>query len=276
MNDFAWQFSESLAGAVDKAAAGVVRINGRRRRPSSGVIWSSGVVVTTHHVLEWEEDIAVGFPDGSHHHRLRGGPRSLPPTWRRARRRSHPGAARVGGRRRGESRPSGDVPQPPGRKIRASLGLVRPARPGAPPRRPDRHRDPDRPRHPHRLFRQRPGRHAGAGDRRQHRRDLSRHRQRHPHRDSAAGGRRPPRPRPGAARLPGDRHPAGPAPPRARRAAGSAERPADRLGRAGKPRGAGAGSCWATRSSPSRARRSGTPESCSPCSKRSGSARRPP
>jgi S1-C subfamily serine protease len=65
MNDFAWQFSESLAGAVDKAAAGVVRINGRRRRPSSGVIWSSGVVVTTHHVLEWEEDIAVGFPDGT-------------------------------------------------------------------------------------------------------------------------------------------------------------------------------------------------------------------
>ena len=65
MNDFAWQFSESLAGAVDRAAAGVVRINGRRRRPSSGVIWSSGVVVTTHHVLEWEEDIAVGFPDGT-------------------------------------------------------------------------------------------------------------------------------------------------------------------------------------------------------------------
>ena len=65
MSDFAWQFSESLAGVVDKAAAGVVRINGRRRRPSSGVIWSSGVVVTTHHVLEWEEDIAVGFPDGT-------------------------------------------------------------------------------------------------------------------------------------------------------------------------------------------------------------------
>lgn len=65
MNDFAWQFSESLAAVVDKAAAGVVRINGRRRRPSSGVIWSPGVVVTTHHVLEWEEDIGVGFPDGT-------------------------------------------------------------------------------------------------------------------------------------------------------------------------------------------------------------------
>ena len=65
MNDFAWQFSESLAGAVDKASAGVVRIHGRRRRPSSAVVWSSGVLVTTHHVLEWEEDIEVGLPDGN-------------------------------------------------------------------------------------------------------------------------------------------------------------------------------------------------------------------
>jgi len=65
MNDFAWQFSESLAGAVDKASAGVVRISGRRRRPSSAVVWSSGVLVTTHHVLEWEEDIEVGLPDGN-------------------------------------------------------------------------------------------------------------------------------------------------------------------------------------------------------------------
>ena len=32
MNDFAWQFSESLAGVVEKGAAGVVRITGRRRR----------------------------------------------------------------------------------------------------------------------------------------------------------------------------------------------------------------------------------------------------
>jgi S1-C subfamily serine protease len=66
MNDFAWQFSESLAGVVDKAAAGVVRINGRRRRvPSSGVLWSEGAIVTAHHVMEWDEDIEIGLPDGS-------------------------------------------------------------------------------------------------------------------------------------------------------------------------------------------------------------------
>jgi len=66
MNDFAWQFSESLAGVVEKAAAGVVSIKGRRRRvPSSGVLWSEGAIVTAHHVMEWDEDIEIGLPDGS-------------------------------------------------------------------------------------------------------------------------------------------------------------------------------------------------------------------
>lgn len=66
MSDFAWQFSESLAGAVEKAAAGVVSIKGRRRRvPSSGILWSEGVVVTAHHVMEWDEDIEIGLPDGT-------------------------------------------------------------------------------------------------------------------------------------------------------------------------------------------------------------------
>ncbi|HEX9940562.1 MAG TPA: trypsin-like peptidase domain-containing protein [Thermoanaerobaculia bacterium] len=66
MNDFAWQFSESLAGAVEKAAPGIVRISGRRRRvPSSGILWSEGVVATAQHVLEWDEDIEIGLPDGT-------------------------------------------------------------------------------------------------------------------------------------------------------------------------------------------------------------------
>lgn len=124
MNDFAWQFSESLAGAVDKAAAGVVRIHGRRRRPSSAVVWSSGVLVTTHHVLEWEEDIEVGLPDGNTTTasvvgrdpstdlaalRVAG---STPeaPEWEDA------GEVRTGHLVMSLSRP--------GRKIRASLGLV--------------------------------------------------------------------------------------------------------------------------------------------------------
>jgi serine protease DegQ len=66
MNDFAWQFSESLAGVVAQAGPGIVRISGRRRRvPSSGIIWSEGVVVTAQHVLEWDEDIEIGLADGT-------------------------------------------------------------------------------------------------------------------------------------------------------------------------------------------------------------------
>jgi S1-C subfamily serine protease len=66
MNDFAWNLSESLAGVVGKAAPGIVRISGRRRRvPSSGILWSEGVVVTAQHVLEWDEDIEIGLADGT-------------------------------------------------------------------------------------------------------------------------------------------------------------------------------------------------------------------
>jgi len=65
MNDFAWQFSESLAGVVAQAGPGIVRISGRRRRvPSSGIVWAEGVVVTAQHVLEWDEDIEIGLADG--------------------------------------------------------------------------------------------------------------------------------------------------------------------------------------------------------------------
>src|SRR3954449_2134317 len=134
MNDFAWQFSESLAGAVDKAAAGVVRIHGRRRRPSSAVIWSSGVLVTTHHVLEWEEDIEVGLPDGNTTTASVVGrdpstdlaalrvseATPEPPEWGDA------GEVKAGHLVMSLSRP--------GRKIWASLGIVgSPANPGAPP-----------------------------------------------------------------------------------------------------------------------------------------------
>jgi S1-C subfamily serine protease len=57
--------SQELAGAVAESGRHVVRIEGRRRGPSSGVVWSGdGLVVTNHHVLERDEGIAVGLPDG--------------------------------------------------------------------------------------------------------------------------------------------------------------------------------------------------------------------
>jgi S1-C subfamily serine protease len=54
-----------LAAAVERAAPSVVRVEGRRRASSSGVVFGPDSVVTAHHNLEWDEGIRVGLADGS-------------------------------------------------------------------------------------------------------------------------------------------------------------------------------------------------------------------
>ncbi|MGD9713015.1 MAG: S1C family serine protease [Thermomicrobiales bacterium] len=52
--------SNALADAVEIAAASVVTVNGRRRMPASGIIWTSdGLIVTASHVVERDEDLTV-------------------------------------------------------------------------------------------------------------------------------------------------------------------------------------------------------------------------
>jgi serine protease DegQ len=59
------QISQGLAAAVEAAGASVVRVEGRRRRPSSGIVWSAdGVIATADHNIEREEDLRVGLADG--------------------------------------------------------------------------------------------------------------------------------------------------------------------------------------------------------------------
>jgi S1-C subfamily serine protease len=58
-------FSDKLAEAVERAGGSVVRVEARRRQPASGVVWGpDGLVLTADHVLEREEDLALGLPDG--------------------------------------------------------------------------------------------------------------------------------------------------------------------------------------------------------------------
>ncbi|HEY7295327.1 MAG TPA: S1C family serine protease [Dehalococcoidia bacterium] len=57
-------FSDALAAAVERAAASIVSVHARRRQPASGVAFAGGVVVTADHVIEQEEEIGVGLPDG--------------------------------------------------------------------------------------------------------------------------------------------------------------------------------------------------------------------
>ena len=63
--------SEGMADAVEKVGASVVRVNGRRRRSASGVVYAPGMVLTASHALERDEDLTVGV----------GGGRTLPATF---------------------------------------------------------------------------------------------------------------------------------------------------------------------------------------------------
>lgn len=57
--------SNAVADAVERAAAAVVTVRGRRRLPSSGVVFAQDLVLTASHTVERDEDIQVVLPDGN-------------------------------------------------------------------------------------------------------------------------------------------------------------------------------------------------------------------
>src|SRR3970040_828787 len=59
------QLADSLASSVQLAGEGIVRVEGRRRLPSSGLLWAGGdLVVTAHHTIERRSDVTVGLTGG--------------------------------------------------------------------------------------------------------------------------------------------------------------------------------------------------------------------
>lgn len=58
------ELSNQLARAVEIGERAVVAVHGRPHVPSSGVLWRSGVVVTTDHTLKRDEDLTVTLADG--------------------------------------------------------------------------------------------------------------------------------------------------------------------------------------------------------------------
>ncbi len=65
MNETFVNIAKGMAEAVKDAAAAVVRVEGRRRLPASGIVWSSnGLILTASHVVQRDEGIAVGLADG--------------------------------------------------------------------------------------------------------------------------------------------------------------------------------------------------------------------
>jgi S1-C subfamily serine protease len=59
------ELSNDLANLVEKAARSVVRVDARRGRAGTGIVWDSGFVLTANHVVEQEQDIEVVVDDRS-------------------------------------------------------------------------------------------------------------------------------------------------------------------------------------------------------------------
>lgn len=58
-------FSTSLVQAVARAGESTVLVNGRHRRPASGIVYAPDLILTADHVVERDEDISVMLADGT-------------------------------------------------------------------------------------------------------------------------------------------------------------------------------------------------------------------
>lgn len=56
--------SNDLASAVERTAPALVTVHARRRLPSTGVHWRSGIVVTADHTVRTTDDITISTADG--------------------------------------------------------------------------------------------------------------------------------------------------------------------------------------------------------------------
>jgi len=65
MTEALQNLSQSMAGLVEQSDGKVVCVDARQRLPGSGVIWSAdGLIVTSHHVVERDDQIKIGLADG--------------------------------------------------------------------------------------------------------------------------------------------------------------------------------------------------------------------
>lgn len=63
-----YELSTNIAELVAAADKQIVRVEGRRRLAATGVIYrADGIIVTANHVVERDEDLAIGLGDGTTH-----------------------------------------------------------------------------------------------------------------------------------------------------------------------------------------------------------------
>jgi S1-C subfamily serine protease len=59
------ELSEALSRTVESTGPGVVRVEGRRRLPATGIVWADGgIIITANHVVKKDNKIKVGLSDG--------------------------------------------------------------------------------------------------------------------------------------------------------------------------------------------------------------------
>jgi len=51
--------SRDIAGILERAAVGIVRVDARRGRPATGIVWGNNLVLTAEHVIEHDDAIQV-------------------------------------------------------------------------------------------------------------------------------------------------------------------------------------------------------------------------
>lgn len=65
MTDIFQQLSDAMAAAVENVTPSLVSVHARRRMPATGIVWSDGIIVTAHHVVERDEKIVIVDHDGN-------------------------------------------------------------------------------------------------------------------------------------------------------------------------------------------------------------------
>lgn len=65
MTIYLQSFSDELAALIQRISLQIVRVEGRSRLPASGIIYAAdGVIVTAHHVVERNDNLRIGLPNG--------------------------------------------------------------------------------------------------------------------------------------------------------------------------------------------------------------------
>src|SRR5437879_808739 len=61
-----------FSAVVESVGKSVVRVEGRHRRPGSGVVWAPNRVVTVAHALRGEDEVVVGLEGAEHKAKVKG------------------------------------------------------------------------------------------------------------------------------------------------------------------------------------------------------------